>query len=73
MPRWRHVLGCDLDTISGQVDCSARMLAQYHRTCKSWPGALTLYATGKGCKTGPVTTRKIAGRIAQWQRLERMR
>jgi soluble lytic murein transglycosylase-like protein len=73
MPRWRNVLGCDLDTLGGQVDGAARMLASYHRTCKSWPGALTLYATGKGCKTGPVTTRKIEGRIAQWQRLEKLR
>jgi hypothetical protein len=73
MPRWRNVLGCDLDTLGGQVDCAARMLASYHGACKSWPGALTLYATGKGCKTGPITTRKIAGRIAQWQRLEKLR
>jgi hypothetical protein len=70
MPRWRNVLGCDLTTIGGQVDCSARMLAQYHRTCKTWPGALTLYATGKGCATGPKTTSKIASRITLWQRLE---
>jgi hypothetical protein len=70
MPRWEHALGCDLSTIGGQVDCSARMLARFRATCGSWPGALTLYATGKGCATGPVTTRKIASRIAQWQALE---
>lgn len=73
MPRWERVLGCDLTTLGGQVDCSARMLAQYHRTCKTWPGALTLYATGSGCATGPVTTRKIASRITQWQLLEALR
>lgn len=71
MPRWERVLGCDLTTLGGQVDCSARMLAQHHRTCGSWPGALTLYATGKGCATGPTTTRKIASRITLWQRMER--
>jgi hypothetical protein len=70
MPRWRHVLGCDLDTVGGQADCTARMLASYYGTCKTWQGALTLYATGKGCATGPATTRRIASRIAQWKQLE---
>lgn len=72
MPRWEQVIGCDLSTLGGQVDCSARMLARFHRTCKGWPGALTLYATGKGCATGPFTTRRIASRITLWQALERL-
>lgn len=72
MPRWERVIGCDLSTLGGQVDCSARMLARFHRTCKGWPGALTMYATGKGCVTGPVTTGRIARRIALWMDLERL-
>lgn len=72
MPRWERVIGCDLSTLGGQVDCSARMLARFHRTCKGWPGALTMYATGKGCVTGPITTRRIARRITLWVELERL-
>jgi hypothetical protein len=70
MPRWRKVLGCDFSSAAGQIDCAARMISRYKETCKSWQGALTAYATGKGCTTGPLTTKKIQHRIRQWKRLE---
>lgn len=70
MPRWRKVLGCDFTSAVGQISCAARMISNYKEKCESWQGALTMYATGKGCTTGPLTTKKIAHRIRQWKRLE---
>jgi hypothetical protein len=63
--------GCDLSKPEGQLACSVNLLAQVHRRCGTWRGALTVYATRAGTCTSehPTVQAAVNRRLNDWQKL----
>jgi hypothetical protein len=64
--------GCELTTVSGQVNCGARWLRKCMDVCDGTAyQALTAYATGE-CKHNDAGVRsKVRSRIRLWEKLKR--
>jgi len=63
---------CDLKDAKGQLDCGARWLALKFQECGTWKGALTAYASGKGCISKSDRTKTLVDyRLRQWAKLEK--
>jgi hypothetical protein len=59
--------GCDLSTRRGQLDCGAAWLRRSYDACGSWPGALTMYATG-ACKPRTDRVKRLVKyRLKMWE------
>jgi hypothetical protein len=59
--------GCELVTRRGQLDCGAKALRKSFEACGSWPGALTMYATGQCKPRTDRVKRLIEYRMNMWE------
>lgn len=66
--------GCNLETRSGQLECSSRFLRLCFDKCKTWEGALIAYATPGYCSSSVDKVRKSARRrVRKWKKYENQR
>lgn len=61
---------CDLDSALGQLRCGTRWLRLAYDQCKTWSGAVTMYACGACKSENPKTQALVRSRLVQWRRLQ---
>lgn len=72
------VVGCNMKTRKGQLNCSARWLRKCYDKCKTWKGALIAYGTSGYCKAKKARFPKkyaysVDRQIKMWMEFEEQR